>query len=491
MMLACSPPLVMTPWMRASGRTCWRIWSSDTKSWIMALSALTPRHGQDEAWAALPKNSHLTLMMPRLGRQTWVPQRPWIIMAASTLSKTPASISFTLPAPPSSAGVPITWIRPLKGRVLRAAASAAPAPAPEAAMTLWPQAWPMFGSASYSARMAMVGPGPWPGMVALKAVGRPTARSTCAPCLSRNSASQPAAFSSLKASSGLAWIRWLRRSRSSARRSTAWATRLLASSRTSAAGAMVRSLLPVVVSGRRSPLGKRPLRLLHQPRLGQEVERRHGHGLGGGQQAGAGQGLDGGVGELAAVDGGAQGRDGHHGLDGGDHLAHVADVGGAQPVGDGPALDEPRRPPGGGEAVEQDLVAVHRLVDGVVLDHLEAGAGGPGGALRAGDHPLAQLPHGVDARRAHVEGRGRVLGDDVGRRAAAGDDAVDPALGAHLLAWPMPGRASYSQRMATVGPAPVSIVARKAVATPATPVSTLKPFLARKSASQAQALTSS
>ena len=33
-------------------------------------------------------------------------------MAASTSSKTPASISFTLPAPPSSAGVPMTWMRP-------------------------------------------------------------------------------------------------------------------------------------------------------------------------------------------------------------------------------------------------------------------------------------------------------------------------------------------------------------------------------------------
>src|SRR6266581_2693561 len=56
-------------------------------------------------------------MMPSVGRQTWVPQRPWIIIAASTSLKTPASISLTLPAPPSSAGVPITWTRPGNGSV--------------------------------------------------------------------------------------------------------------------------------------------------------------------------------------------------------------------------------------------------------------------------------------------------------------------------------------------------------------------------------------
>src|SRR6266568_451062 len=98
MMLAWSPPLVMMPCTRASGLICWRIWSSETKSWIMALRALTPRHGQDEACEAFPKKSHLTLTMPRLGRQTCVPQRPWIIMAASTPLKTPASMSLTLHA---------------------------------------------------------------------------------------------------------------------------------------------------------------------------------------------------------------------------------------------------------------------------------------------------------------------------------------------------------------------------------------------------------
>src|SRR3989304_3874312 len=115
-MFGCSPPLTMIPCTRASGRSCWRIWSRPTKSWITALSALTPRQGQDEAWVALPWNSAVALTMPRLGRHTCVPQRPWIIIAASTSLKTPASSSFTLPAPPSSAGVPVPRVGPGEGR---------------------------------------------------------------------------------------------------------------------------------------------------------------------------------------------------------------------------------------------------------------------------------------------------------------------------------------------------------------------------------------
>src|SRR6059058_2113253 len=49
MMFGCSPPLTMIPWTRASGRSCWRSWSSATKSWMTAFSALTPRQGHDEA----------------------------------------------------------------------------------------------------------------------------------------------------------------------------------------------------------------------------------------------------------------------------------------------------------------------------------------------------------------------------------------------------------------------------------------------------------
>src|SRR4029450_6143894 len=83
----------------------------------------------------------------------------------------------------------------------------------------------MEGGASYSARMAMVGPAPTPFIVARNAVASPpTERSTWAPCFSRNSVSQAGAFSSLKHSSGLSWIRWESASRSSASPSTAPAT---------------------------------------------------------------------------------------------------------------------------------------------------------------------------------------------------------------------------------------------------------------------------
>ena len=68
------------------------------------------------------------------------------------------------------------------GELVSTAASAAPAPAPEVAMTLWPHAWPMPGSASYSHRMAMVGPSPV-SMVARNAVSTPpTPVSTLKPC---------------------------------------------------------------------------------------------------------------------------------------------------------------------------------------------------------------------------------------------------------------------------------------------------------------------
>ncbi len=45
-----------------------------------------------------------------------------------------------------------------------------------------------------------------------------------------------------------------------------------------------------------------------------------------------------------------------------------------------------------------------------------------------------QRPHVVERGRAHVERAGRLLGDDVRRRPALGDDAVEARLGPHLLA---------------------------------------------------------
>ena len=54
-----------------------------------------------------------------------------------------------LPTTPSSAGVPNTTRRP--GRDFMAAFTASPAARLDMAMRLWPQPWPMPGSASYSA----------------------------------------------------------------------------------------------------------------------------------------------------------------------------------------------------------------------------------------------------------------------------------------------------------------------------------------------------
>ena len=69
---------------------------------------------------------------------------------------------------------------------------AAPAPVPAVAMTLCPQACPMLGSASYSAMMAMVGPGPLPSMVARNAVGSPPTPRSTARSLPLEEVAQPA-----------------------------------------------------------------------------------------------------------------------------------------------------------------------------------------------------------------------------------------------------------------------------------------------------------
>src|SRR3989337_680881 len=128
MMLGAWPPLVMIPWILTSGRTCWRSALIALKVWITASSALTPCHGSAEAWAALPVKSKFTRTIPNRSAWRMVRSRPWIIMAQSTSVKTPPSISFIFPPPPSSAGAPMTWMRPL-GSCPPTAARAAPPPA--------------------------------------------------------------------------------------------------------------------------------------------------------------------------------------------------------------------------------------------------------------------------------------------------------------------------------------------------------------------------
>src|SRR5262249_9467397 len=217
----------------------------------------------------------------------------------------------TWPALPPAGGVPTPWISPATGSVPSATANAAPAPVPAVAMTLWPHACPIPGNASYSAMIATRGPGPVPGMVARNAVGSPpTPRSTRSPRFSRKSVSQPWAFSSLKQSSGFAWICSDSFSSSPAKASTAVMTRALVSS-----SALMRP----------SPL-EVLLQASEQAGVAEQVDGGHRHGLGRGQHALTRKGSDRRRLEGAGVDGRAVGSDLHQWLDGGHHLAHVADV---------------------------------------------------------------------------------------------------------------------------------------------------------------------
>src|SRR5581483_4089313 len=159
--------------------------------------------------------------MARNGAASTSTSAGWTISAACTPANAPRSSSRILPPPLSSAGVPMTDTVSPTSSATRAAAS--PAPTALAAIRLWPQACPMRGRQSYSAQNARWS-GPLPAR-ATNAVGRPPSpRSTAKPAAASASHSHVAARSSSKASSGLAWMRWLnaiRRSRSPSRRSRA------------------------------------------------------------------------------------------------------------------------------------------------------------------------------------------------------------------------------------------------------------------------------
>ena len=129
------------------------------------------------------------------------------IMAACTPSNAPRSSMYTLPPPPSSAGVPNTVT--VSPRSPAVAASARPAPTAAAAMMLCPHACPRAGSASYSAQMPTCS-GPVP-VLAMNAVGSPQAFvSTSKPASASSAPTQAAAHSSAHATSGWACSRWLR-----------------------------------------------------------------------------------------------------------------------------------------------------------------------------------------------------------------------------------------------------------------------------------------
>ena len=142
------------------------------------VRALMPFWGAEE-WQPLPVNSAMTPVEALAPRPTRLPGTPpedgCIIRAKSTSSKAPRSSRWTLPAPPSSAGVPMMETVPSNwsARAVRPRNAATE----QVEIRLWPQPWPtplpsglQPGSASYSARNATRGPGPLPCLSARKEV---------------------------------------------------------------------------------------------------------------------------------------------------------------------------------------------------------------------------------------------------------------------------------------------------------------------------------
>src|SRR4029453_10839777 len=116
--------------------------------------------------------------------------------------------------------------------------------------------------------------------------------------------------------------------------------------------------------------------LLHQAGVGQQIVRRHRHRLGRLAHALAGERRHRGGLEGARVDRCAGRRDLDHRLDGRDYLAHVADIGGSQPIGEGRGLDGADRRHVRPEEAKQRVVAFERLSCGLPGAHLPGAARG-------------------------------------------------------------------------------------------------------------------
>ncbi len=216
------PPFVNTPWMRSVGRMCWRNAATLTYPSTAASRALRPSQGKAAAWAALPSYTASSCWMAMVDMATRSASAGWIMRAASMPSNAPRRAITILPPPPSSAGVPSTTSRPPAVSATAAAARAAPSPA--VAMTLWPHAWPISGSASYSHSTATTGPSPAPA-VARNAVATSKApRSVSSPASARIDVSRSWAWYSSNPSSGRSWMRCEASSRRSVRRSTSSST---------------------------------------------------------------------------------------------------------------------------------------------------------------------------------------------------------------------------------------------------------------------------
>ena len=139
---------------------------------MTALRALIPFFGTEEC-APFPVKCTFTEQAARPPRPTRFepPDDGCIIRAKSTSSNAPFFRSFTFPAPPSSAGVPM--IHTFPGRSSITEASPRKAPVEHVAIKLWPHPCPTPFNASYSARKATVGPGFDPSFSARNAVSRP------------------------------------------------------------------------------------------------------------------------------------------------------------------------------------------------------------------------------------------------------------------------------------------------------------------------------
>ncbi len=125
-------------------------------------------------------------------------------------------------------------------------------------------------------------------------------------------------------------------------------------------------------------------------------------------------------------------------MDGRAHPADVGHVGAAGRRVVAHVLDAVRGHVGP-EALGQDRVVAHRRGP-TRVGHLDGRAGGHGGRLGHGrEGGLHLLVVGLIVAAQHEPGRGPVR-DDVGRRPALADDAVDPRRRAQLLA-PQPDRA--------------------------------------------------
>ena len=176
-------------------------------------------NGLADACAATPWYVTRSCRRPRNGWSTTSNPNGWTMIAASTPAKNPLRARISLPELPSSAGVPSSRTRPGSSRPSATAwTSARNAPVAAPAMRWWPHAWPTPGRASYSARIAIVGPasvraapssGPADVRPARSDVDRPCEPTVAGtPCPRSRSAIAATERTSRNASSGWEWIAW-------------------------------------------------------------------------------------------------------------------------------------------------------------------------------------------------------------------------------------------------------------------------------------------